>query len=581
LAKALPIYEEIGNRRGIERVFTDMAQCYHSQGDYPRALDYQFKAMRIAEDIKDKEGYAQILCSIGNIYNDGFKNNTKCLEYYLKALKLDEETGQLEAMAGNYNNIGLVYTEKLHDYRKGLEYFKKGIHIAIDLRASYLVSMLFQGLAESYQGEGQNRLAMECYLRSLKIAKEIADQSLLSGNLEHLGELYLKLVDDTVFNSTGQIAKKGESIDDLKGLEMVDFGVTSESLFIALPTNRSQLINLALHSLQSALEISRQIGEPQRMRDCFGGLRKAYLIQGDYKRALESADSARIIEDSIFSNDNHLKIANLSTQREAELKENQQKINKIQAENANRNKLLYLTGIGLLAIVIVLVIRGFWAQRKGNRVKQELLLQKDMLMREIHHRVKNNLQVITALLDLQSGNLTDEKSKAALTESTTRVRAISLIHQHLYQDERITVLEISKFISDLFVQVRNMFHGSANKVALQNRVAEQLFDIDTILPLGLILNELFTNSFKYSFQDLELGEIEINLSIQGEHSFKLEYSDNGPGLPADYDMARSKSLGMRMMKRLSKQLGGGLEYDRNSRKFAIKFFDEVGRKGKD
>lgn len=216
----------------------------------------------------------------------------------------------------------------------------------------------------------------------------------------------------------------------------------------------------------------------------------------------------------------------------------------------------------------------------GKQRSDELVLQKDMLLREIHHRVKNNLQVISALLELQSNSLVDENAKKAITESISRVRSISLIHQQLYQDEQVATIEISKFISDLFIQVSSLYQ-LGETVELINNVSEQQFDIDTAVSLGLILNELFTNSFKYAFTNGKQGAIKVDLEEVAAHNYKLYYSDNGPGIPLTFNVEKSKSLGMRMMNRLSKQIGGKLLYDRPGARFVISFLDETGRKAID
>jgi two-component sensor histidine kinase len=234
----------------------------------------------------------------------------------------------------------------------------------------------------------------------------------------------------------------------------------------------------------------------------------------------------------------------------------------------------------LLLVVVVAIGRSYATQRKANKVKGELLQQKDMLMREIHHRVKNNLQVITALLELQTGKQSDEGVKEAMTESTARVRSISLIHQKLYKDEHITTLEFSGFANDLMVQVASAFKKPGQDIMLSNRIPATTLDIDTAVPLGLILNELMTNSFKYAFGDRENGSITMALE-RTKDEYKLHYSDDGPGLPEGMQLASLKSLGMKVMLSLSKQLGGSFRYDAHTKEFIVAFKDEVGRRQTD
>lgn len=210
-----------------------------------------------------------------------------------------------------------------------------------------------------------------------------------------------------------------------------------------------------------------------------------------------------------------------------------------------------------------------------------LLLEKDVLMKEIHHRVKNNLQVISGLLELQSKNLTDEKAREALQEGRNRVRSIALIHQNLYQFENISTIDLKRFVTDLSRQVQSVFHGQ-NSVSVQVNVPVLNLDIDTAVPLGLILNELLTNSFKYAFRDVMTGEVHIDVEVISIGRYKLSYTDNGTGLPADYNTGNAKTLGLQLVNDLSRQIGGKVLYETNGgARFTINFTDREERKNID
>ncbi|REA61545.1 hypothetical protein DSL64_11270 [Dyadobacter luteus] len=222
------------------------------------------------------------------------------------------------------------------------------------------------------------------------------------------------------------------------------------------------------------------------------------------------------------------------------------------------------------------------AQLKESLSEQSaLLLEKDVLMKEIHHRVKNNLQVISGLLELQSKTLTDEKAREALQEGRNRVRSIALIHQNLYQFENISTIDLKRFIDDLSRQVYGVFQ-SQKSVSVQVNVPPMNLDMDTAVPLGLILNELLTNSFKYAFKDVDEGRVQIDVSEIGVGTYALKYSDNGGGLPAEYDMARTKTLGLQLVNDLSRQVGGKVLYETNGgARFTINFTNREVRKNID
>jgi len=218
---------------------------------------------------------------------------------------------------------------------------------------------------------------------------------------------------------------------------------------------------------------------------------------------------------------------------------------------------------------------------------QTLLKEKDVLLKEIHHRVKNNLQVISGLLELQEKNLSDDRAKQALQEGRTRVRSIALIHQNLYQYENLSRIELCSFTHDLYKQVSAMFENKSKDTTAKINIPVMEIDIDTAVPFGLALNELLTNSFKYGHTTDSSFTIEMRLTSEkydGEEGNKyiFVYSDTGPGLPAGFDLKKSKSLGMRLVNDLSKQMGGSMRYtfEKGSR-FTILFSDKKARKKND
>ncbi|MDO6435624.1 histidine kinase dimerization/phosphoacceptor domain -containing protein [Flavitalea sp. BT771] len=222
------------------------------------------------------------------------------------------------------------------------------------------------------------------------------------------------------------------------------------------------------------------------------------------------------------------------------------------------------------------------AQLKQSLSTQaELLVEKDVLMKEIHHRVKNNLQVISGLLELQSKSLNDEAARDALQDGRSRVRSIALIHQNLYQFENISTIELGRFVNDLCRQVESVFHMK-NKVVMNIEVPHLHLDIDTAVPLGLIMNELLSNSFKYAFNNGKSGEINLEIRTRTEGKYDLTYSDNGPGLPVDLDVRKAKTLGMQLINDLSRQIGGKVKYENNNgAMFTINFTNRNMRKNED
>ncbi len=206
------------------------------------------------------------------------------------------------------------------------------------------------------------------------------------------------------------------------------------------------------------------------------------------------------------------------------------------------------------------------------------LKDRDLLLTEIHHRVKNNLQVISGLLELQKVQLTDKNAIAAIAEGQSRVGSIALIHQNLYQNENLGSIEFCSFARDLSSKVAELFENQNNSVAFTIENKEVFIDIDTAVPLGLIINELITNSYKYFTKENQEKKISIHIIILKKGVYKLIYKDNGPGLKKGINFDTATSLGLELIKGLSHQIDGEAAYKFESGSvFTILFKDFEAR----
>lgn len=203
------------------------------------------------------------------------------------------------------------------------------------------------------------------------------------------------------------------------------------------------------------------------------------------------------------------------------------------------------------------------------------LQQKEVLLKEIHHRVKNNLAVVAGLLDMQASSTSNFEAKAIMQESQNRVAAIALIHQRLYQNKDMSAIEIRGFVEDMYGQIGTVFSRTDKNIKGNFLLPNMALDIDTAIPLGLIINELITNSFKYAFSEGKEGLITIDVKKIEVGHYTLIYKDNGPGLPAGFDLSNIKTLGMRLVNLLAKQLSGtaAYRYENEQSIFTINFKD--------
>lgn len=277
---------------------------------------------------------------------------------------------------------------------------------------------------------------------------------------------------------------------------------------------------------------------------------------GMYERAFQLLDQLRNSEqESVFKNrqvvTNYLE-ASLETSRK------EQMIGFQEARINFQNRVLIIMGISIL-IILLLAAVVFITYRK---VKQRNL-QIETLMRELHHRVKNNLQVISSLLGLQSMQLQNEDAKKAVNEGKERIRAMSLIHQKLYSGKETTVLNFKEYIEILVGEIAQSY-GYSSKAIIRINIPEMSLDVDKSMPLGLIVNELVSNAFKYAFEDIKEPILELTMISTAENHYCLTISDNGPGVKSDFDINQSTSFGLKLVRILTKQIRGKLEVENNN-----------------
>ncbi len=204
-----------------------------------------------------------------------------------------------------------------------------------------------------------------------------------------------------------------------------------------------------------------------------------------------------------------------------------------------------------------------------NKIKKSLR-EKEILLREIHHRVKNNLQIISTLLELQCDQIKDEEVMELYRESENRIQSIALIHENLYQSDDLASIQIDEYINNLLNDLMNSY-GIESSVNLNIDVDKITLGIETAIPCGLIINELVSNSLKYAFPNGTSGNIYLSLKEKDDGTFKLLISDDGSAFPSDFEEKKNRTLGLQLVNNLVKQLDGDLDFNKEKKEFKINF----------
>ncbi len=305
---------------------------------------------------------------------------------------------------------------------------------------------------------------------------------------------------------------------------------------------------------------------------------------GKYTAAIKDLQQYQLLNDSIYNERKSRQIEELTIQYETDKKEQNirilEKETRLQHTELAKEKSTkhWILGVALLLIIIIglLVNYARLKQRtnsklqtqqveieKKNDALQNLVEEKEWLMREIHHRVKNNFQIVMGLLRTQSTYLQGEEAIQAVAESQQRIQAMSLVHQKLYQSDNLSAINMAGYIHELIDCLKDSFR-TGNTIRFHLDIDPVQLDIKQCIPLGLILNEAITNAIKYAFQDKEEGLIGVSLKQAAGAQFTLNIKDNGVGLPALFDPASQSSMGMKLMRGLSGDLDANLQLNNNN-----------------
>ena len=199
------------------------------------------------------------------------------------------------------------------------------------------------------------------------------------------------------------------------------------------------------------------------------------------------------------------------------------------------------------------------AEKKINKSLEE----NELLLKEIHHRVKNNLMIISSLLNLQSYYIKDKASQEVFKESQNRARSMALIHERLYQSTDLKMIDFGEYITSLANELFNTYEADINLIKLKINAENIFLDINTAIPLGLIVNELITNSLTHAFPEGKMGKINVDFHILDNH-YEFIVKDNGIGFPEDIDFKNTDSLGLQIINSLTNQIGGKITLNKNN-----------------
>jgi two-component sensor histidine kinase len=453
-----------------------------------------------------------------------------------QGLQIAQELGDKREEGSMNGKLGsLFYT--LEDYEKGGQYAEKAYQIAksINHESDRIYAVRLLGDLKTMQEDYAAALAYQ--QEALAYYREKQSTIQLSAALTSVGETLYRMERFTEAEEALQEALTNEGTDQYYAYHPLARTYVAQGKY-----------QQALAPMRAALEQHRSINNRFAIQKSYDELTQIYSALGQYDSAFHYSQLDQALSDSLLNAQTNERMAELETQYETAQKEAKIELQATQL----RQQRQFLWGIGAF---LLLAIGGGGLLWSLNRRLQQRNAEKELLIKEVHHRVKNNLQVLSSLLYLQSRHIQDETALDAVREGQNRVESMSLIHQKLYTTDTLTTVDMQDYLRNLGDNLLDSFGILDDRITVLYEVAPLQLDVDTAIPMGLISNELLTNALKYAFKPNQSGQVWIRLR-EKEQQLVLEIADTGNGSAAVTPGKQGTSFGSSLIEMLSKKLKG-------------------------
>ncbi len=567
--RALSLSQKTGNKQGEASAYNVLALCFELSGHLDTAFVLYNEAYEKRMSMKDYKGASAVLLNIGaanflqGYYNLALKNYLNSA-YLLKKNSSDEDNATLSKV---YNNIGLIHRTK-KEYEEAIRWYLQSLEIKKKLGDQRGILNSFMNLSMTYQNTKDYISASKYTDSALYIAQE-------KGWDEEYSGLYTNQA-SILFNQNNKekaakiIAKAFEWLDKIPDAKTkVYTHYTAGEIAFG-----EKKYTLAIDDFLKCISLAQSQNKREVLQSAYALLARCYAQANDYKSAYLANLKHQAISDSIFnmeskrSLDEQQIIFNVKESEDKIIQLNTENRKKeVERENAERRFGLSVifSIVSLLGAVVLIIL---WKKNKEknkilnqkNLIIEESLQEKETLLKEIHHRVKNNLQIITGLLELQESLQDDTNIGNLVSEAQGRIRTMAIIHEMLYLHNDLGKIDVANYVLKLANYIKSEFKRDRQVVDMNIEIGKVYFNIDTIIPLGLILNELLTNVFKYAFAPESVNHLNISISPLEQRNWQLKVADNGVGIKDYENQLTQGSFGLQLIKMLVRQLRGKIEY---------------------
>jgi len=582
--KVYQYYKEAGNKEEQAKALISMADWLMELGKMKEGQAKVYESIELNKKVGNRQN--QMAYSLLSVSYYQLGETEKAVKYAIECTKLIEEFHDDSLDAADMYNYQVGIYDFLNDKQKAFECLQKAYKIALNYNNPALVTGIESNLVKALlkMDRKDDAIALLHVMEKKYHTLPKISQQLFVGRWT------------STFVNIGDLKSAGRYINDAVAFssKLPPFDYIQNAFYPSLLLYYYKTANYPEAKKFATLykALGEKNGNKQSLAYAHGMLFKIDSVNQNFSTAILNLKKSQKYKDELLNETKNKQISEIEIRYETEKKDNENRLMKKQAE-LQQGKIAQLKttkNISIMAIILLLIIAGllyynFLIKKRSNRLLQQqkgeidhknstlqiLLNEKEWLLKEIHHRVKNNLQIVMSLLNTQSRYLKDEAATTAIRNSQHRIHSMALIHKKLYQSDNVVAIDMSVYITELIEYLRVSF-GIKKRIHFATDIDAVELDASQAVPLGLIINEVITNAIKYAFPNESEGTIAIKLKPTANNSYILSIKDNGIGLESGFDIKKSTTLGLRLIKGLSTELEAKLSIqNKNGLSIAIEF----------
>jgi len=591
---ALDIYRKLKADYDIANTYDNIGHIYWFEGDFSNALDYYKRSLGMFIALEKLKRQSSSYNNLGSVYfRLGMYDES--MSNYLNSLSIREETNDPK-LYSTLNNLGNIYV-RLSDYEKALEMYQRSLEYK--RKAGINTQSTLNNIGNIYIQRNDYENALRYLSEALKINEENEDEKRIATSLNNIAIVYEEegKIDEALYNYQKALELK-QKVGDTYG-----YANTSKNLGNIFLVKKDY--KQADFYLQETLEIAKKIKARDIIKDVYELMSKRYYEINNYENAYLYKRYCSSIGDSLFNEETSDKIAQYRTNftiektlREKEILVKDNQIYKLQLQKDRSYKIILFL---LVLLLIVIAIFLFHNNNKNNKLNELLeetnedleekvtlrtselietnqnlrkeikvrketedkltssIDEKDVMLKEIQHRVKNNLQIISSILNIQSKSSRNKESINMFTNTYNQIMSMSLVQEQLYLSDDLALVDFNHYVRSLISNIYGAYKIKHSRIKSIINVNDIHLNINTAIPCGLLINEIVTNAIKHGFNGNKKGEIVINMEEDENNYYHLEISNNGKGLPDKINYKKPESTGMEIIRIMIIQLSADVE----------------------